>query len=681
MSDRIRSCMIFVVLVVLSIGFVSSGTAAENNYSKAEKEMLEQWVADHLSTELTPFFSFQYDNQASDAFLKDWQLLFDKAKAGNNISKYILTFKDPKTGLVIHCSADVYADFPAVEWVLEFENTGTSNTPVLENIQAADLQLFNDRNEFVLHHALGSNHGENDFAPLKNELKPHSELVLAPKGGRSSDETALPFFNLQAGDRGVMAAVGWTGQWQSVFSRKDEKGVEFSAGMEKTHLVLYPGECIRTPRILLLFWQGDDRMRGHNLFRQFVLAHHTPQLEGKPYTGPLACNGGAFMFEEFTLATEHNMIALAERYQQFGLQAEYWWIDAGWYGSMDFQKGTWHQNVGNWYIRKEHFPNGLKPVADAVEEMGLKFILWFEPERVYKGTWVDTEHPEWVIKRNPDDSNGIFNLGIREARQWMTDLISTLIEENGVDLYRQDFNIRPLDYWRSLDAPDRQGMTEIRHIEGLYAFWDELLERHPGLVIDNCASGGRRLDLEMISRSVALWRSDYNYTEPTGRQNHTYGLSFYFPQHGTGSTVQDMYVARSTYSASMVTGWNLYENNFPQDKARFIYDEYKKIRPNFEGDFFPLTEYSTRHDRWMAYQFHQKEDGTGMVLVFRRPRCNDIEHSISLQGLEDDSDYELCYENNGAICTKSGRELKNGIEIRILDNPGSQLITYKRMNK
>ncbi len=72
-------------------------------------------------------------------------------------------------------------------------------------------------------------------------------------------------------------------------------------------------------------------------------------------------------------------------------------------------------------------------------------------------------------------------------------------------------------------------MTEIRYIEGLYTFWDELRLRHPNLIIDNCASGGRRIDLETVSRSVALWRSDYRYFEPNGQQCHTYGLSFYLP--------------------------------------------------------------------------------------------------------------------------------------------------------
>ena len=117
----------------------------------------------------------------------------------------------------------------------------------------------------------------------------------------------------------------------------------------------------------------------------------------------------------------------------------------------------------------------------------------------------------------------------------MQEYIGDMIEQNGIDYYRQDFNMEPDKYWARYDEPDRIGMKEIRHIEGLYAFWDYLLERFPGLLIDNCASGGRRLDLETIKRSAPLWRSDYyHYDDPDGYQCHNFGLSFFLPFHGTG---------------------------------------------------------------------------------------------------------------------------------------------------
>ena len=91
-----------------------------------------------------------------------------------------------------------------------------------------------------------------------------------------------------------------------------------------------------------------------------------------------------------------------------------------------------------------------------------------------------------------------------------------------------------MDYWRGADAPDRQGITEIRHVTNLLAYWDELRRRHPDMLIDECASGGRRNDLEMMRRAVPLWRSDKTM-EPIGQQSMTYGLSMWIPYFGTGT--------------------------------------------------------------------------------------------------------------------------------------------------
>jgi alpha-galactosidase len=108
---------------------------------------------------------------------------------------------------------------------------------------------------------------------------------------------------------------------------------------------------------------------------------------------------------------------------------------------------------------------------------------------------------QWVM-RPPSNGSRLFRMHDEKARRWLTDLIDRHITEAKLDWVRWDFNIEPLGFWMRNDTPDRQGITEIRHIEGLHAMWDALRTRHPGLMIDNCASGGRRIDLETCSRSV-----------------------------------------------------------------------------------------------------------------------------------------------------------------------------------
>ncbi|MCB9784362.1 MAG: alpha-galactosidase [Candidatus Omnitrophica bacterium] len=219
------------------------------------------------------------------------------------------------------------------------------------------------------------------------------------------------------------------------------------------------------------------------------------------------------------------------------MKIDYWWMDAGWY--VGAAENNW-PFTGTWEVdrRPHRFPNGLRAVSDHAHAKGVDIIVWFEPERVAEGTWLATEHPEWIL----GEKGGLLNLGNPEAWDWLVNHIDGIITDEGIDLYRQDFNIDPLPHWQANDTPDRVGITENKYVVGYLAYWDELLRRHPGLRIDSCASGGRRNDLETLRRAVPLLRSDYLF-EPVGQQCHTYGLSMWVPFYGTG------------YCPSNTVGW------------------------------------------------------------------------------------------------------------------------------
>ena len=182
----------------------------------------------------------------------------------------------------------------------------------------------------------------------------------------------------------------------------------------------------------------------------------------------------------------------------------------------------------------------------------------------------------------------------------------------------------PCHYWEKNDKPDRIGISEIRHIEGLYAYWDSLLVRFPDLLIDNCASGGRRLDIETTTRSAPLWRTDYQYGEPNGYQCHTYGLNFYLPIHGTAIYKSENYTFRSGLGATAVMNWEVTGRNsesIPAMQKSIM--EYKFLRPYFYGDYYPLTgtDELTQDDIWLAYQMNRPSAGDGIIVAFRRKDC------------------------------------------------------------
>jgi len=611
-------------------------------------------------------------------------------------------------GLSVCAETVVYDDFPAVEWTLYLANEGREDTSILEDIQALDALLpLTAQDPCVVHYANGALCSVHDFAPKQRTLTPNGTLRLRPGGGRSSSEV-LPFFNVDLGGRGFVLAIGWTGEWAAEFTRDAQGRLCVRVGVDHAHLTLHPGEEIRTPSVLLVSWEGD-RWRGQNLLRRLILKHHRPAPHGKPLVPPL-CNGNW----GGTPAEVHldNIRKIIEHKLPF----EVYWIDAEWFG----KPGHWMENAGNWEPREDLYPDGFRPISDLLHASGMRFLLWFEPERVAPGTPIAEEHPEWLLEVPPDQAvtwadygghmspeewvyweskrnqlnagDRLFNLGDPDARRWLTDFLSQKIDEFGIDCLRWDSNIAQLEYWRHADPPDRLGITEIRYIEGQCALWDELLTRHPGLTIDNCASGGRRIDLESIRRSTPLWRTDYavGHRDPTPTQCHTLGLLPWVPLNGTGGGYlrdMDRYGLRSVMCASLAAGLHghgdaqqpLIPEDYPFAHARALLEEYLQIREYFLGDFYPLTEYSLAEDAWMAYQLDRPEAGDGLVVVLKRPRSPFTRAVLQLQGLQSEVEYEVTNLDANETLMRRGQDLREeGLPVELTHNPDSALLRYRR---
>ena len=616
-------------------------------------------------------FSFTYGGKPSAELLPTWKLERATRKLDEQRTERALTYTDPQTGLVVRCVAIEYHDYPTVEWTLYFRNTGAADTPILENIQALDLGLERGHyGEFALHHAVGSPCQVNDYEPLTSPLLPGSKTHIGASGGRPTNSD-MSYFSLESPVReGLIIVVGWPGQWASEWTRDGEVGLRVRAGQELTHLKLHPGEEIRSPLIALQFWNGDW-VRAQNVWRRWMLAHNVPRPGGKlPEPELFGCS--SHLFGEMVEANEANQTECIDRYLKEGIPIKHWWMDAGWYPCAG---GGWPK-TGTWEVDTARFPHGLRAISDHAHERGVKTILWFEPERVYPGTWLYDKHPEWLL--GADGQQKLLNLGNPEARKWLTDHVDGLLTAQGIDLYRQDFNMDPLDYWRANDAPDRQGITENHHITGYLAYWDELLRRHPDMYIDSCASGGRRNDLETMRRAIPLWRTDYR-CEPGGTQCCSYGISMWIPLSGTGAADCDTY----TFRSNMVPFTNcLFDVRNPKLDYRLLRRltaQWRSIAPYYTGDFWPLTPFSAESGSWMAWQFDRPDLGEGVVQIFRRPDSVYEAGRLKLRGLDPEAHYSLRDLDTGAVHTLTGRELMApGFLVTVHEQPGATLITYKR---
>jgi alpha-galactosidase len=368
-----------------------------------------------------------------------------------------------------------------------------------------------------------------------------------------------------------------------------------------------------------------------------ILKHYTPRPNGKQLLSPISAGNWGMVAEEVHFKK-------FERMQKYKVPYEYFWIDAGWYGDCK-EMSDWWKEAGNWRINRRLYPRGLRPLSDRLHKLGKKLLLWFDPERSFRGSDLDRKHPGWQI-RLPGNDVRLVDFGNPKARRWITDTISNMIEKEGIDLYRHDSNIDPLPFWQKMDKPDRVGMSEIRHIEGLYEFWDELLRRRPGLIIDNCCSGGRRIDLEATLRSIPLWQSDLQCSpayNPVGTQAQHFGLSQWIPLHSTGAVrIGDTYDAQSALASGFQS--------------------------------------SHGEDVYMAYQLHLPKEHRGVVAVYRRQNCPYPFADLKLHDLKDAARYQIRSSHGKQRIKMSGKDIQTkGLRVNLPQVRSAAFYWYEMM--
>jgi alpha-galactosidase len=362
-------------------------------------------------------------------------------------------------------------------------------------------------------------------------------------------------------------------------------------------------------------------------------------------------------------------------------------------GADIFGKLGW-LNTGTWEIDSRKLPKEFRPFSDWIHAHGMKFLLWFEPERVGDpNSWLGRHHREWLLPGTFSAGGSLLNEGNKEALNWLIDHVDGMIKSQGIDWYREDMNGSDnVSAWHKYDADDRQGITENLYVQGHLAFWDELRRRHPQLRIDSCASGGRRNDLESMRRGSMLTRSDFQFPSMAGvvegNQSHTYGLSFWLPWQGNGCYFTDAYSCRSFY----LPGFGMSEVSellHPRTEIRpetieavkKAYSECAQIAPYMLCDYYPLTPYTLELDQWIGWQFNRPEQGDGLVQAFRRGNNEEQTKIFRLHGLDPAAQYKVRnFDVEGS--TKSfGKDLmEKGLTVQMKNKPAAVVIVFTRLN-
>jgi alpha-galactosidase len=530
-------------------------------------------------------------------------------------------------------------EYDAIEYSVRFRNTGGLRSGVIESVNAMHTLFKPDvlDSSYVLSSGGGTYDGTyppEAFAIRKHFISPalpsDGVVTLTTQGGRSSNRD-LPFYFVHndAHSSGIFIGIGWTGQWSSSISAEYDVdptahgGLRLEGGIPGIRVALEPGEEIVGPNILIGSYDGP-LASGSNKLRRLIQDRYTPKLDGRKFGVIATYDAWWDIGEKYD---ESLLLPVVDAAAAIG--QEYFLLDAAWYIGSNGPEG-FSGGVGNWeQVDSKKFPSGLAHFADYVRSRGLQFGLWFEPERVHRDSLLAKEHPDWVIWLDKENNYGLLDYGRVEAQRWVQDMMDRYITQLNIRYIRHDFNIDPLAYWDSHDAADRRGVSQIRHIEGFYKVIDWVRERHPATVLECCASGGRRIDLETARRFHTYWISD-DSVDPEIIRFHLQGINYFLPgnysyiQYTLPSPSQKNFAPKDFYYLSCFAGAFGVGGRvdlWPSDqKERFAMIEkiHKRIRPHLMEDYYPIMPQSLDLKGWDAWQFHNPRTNSGFVQAFRQ---------------------------------------------------------------
>ncbi|MBI4551354.1 MAG: alpha-galactosidase [Candidatus Latescibacteria bacterium] len=359
-----------------------------------------------------------------------------------------------------------------------------------------------------------------DFAVVDRQLL-HTPQVYTPlvltglEDGRSSGEN-LPCAILcdERQTHGLGFFIEWSGLWRIAFRQeprdwgvtKEASSLQVQTGLCGLNLHLKPGQSLPLPRVLVTAFDGNLEDGGNSL-RRHIRRHVTPQLNGQETLPPASFNHWFAFGNEFTA---ESLQPAVEACAAAGL--EYFVVDSGWF------VGGFRSGIGNWeLVDASKFPDGIAPFAQFVASKGMKYGTWFEPEWAHQDSALYRQHPDWFWPTpgrsvwtsfvSPDTH--LMNFGLPEVRQWWLDQIVHAYEHWHVRWIRWDYNQAPRPNWEHGVADGEVGWRQVEHITGLYRVFDDILHACPDLFIEQCASGGHRIDLGTIRRGHSFWMNDH----------------------------------------------------------------------------------------------------------------------------------------------------------------------------
>ena len=292
---------------------------------------------------------------------------------------------------------------------------------------------------------------------------------------------------------------------------------------------LEKGESFQTPEMVMVY--SEHGMNGmsqtyHELYR-------TRLARGKwrDQARPILINNWEATYFDFN---EEKILNIARKAKEIGI--ELFVLDDGWFGKRNWDNAS----LGDWYPNLEKLPEGITGLAGKIEDLGMKFGLWFEPEMTNKDSDLFREHPDWLladIRRNYCHSRNQYVLDFSkpEVVDHIHGQMRKILQDAPVSYVKWDMNRAFSEVFSNGNSKSYQGKVRHKYILGVYSLYERLIQEFPEILFESCASGGARFDPGMLYYAPQAWTSDD--TDAVERIKIQYGTSYVYPISSIGSHV------------------------------------------------------------------------------------------------------------------------------------------------
>ena len=560
-----------------------------------------------------------------------------------------IDLKDIASDLQVHLYYKVFPETGILERWSRIENH-TDQVITLESAQSAAWSLPHGEG-YGWHYLTG--HWGAEWQLHAEVLQTGSHVIESRRG--STSHQANPWFAIDRPDQTTeesgpvwFGALGWSGSWRITVEQTAMQQVRVTGGFNPFDFGyrLKPGEQLETPPFYGGFTNGGMGQASrilHRFERQSIL----PGGESARLR-PVLYN--SWEATEFNVS-EASQLALAEKASKLGV--ERFVIDDGWFG----QRKTDHAGLGDWYVNKEKFPHGLKPVIDGVHALGMDFGIWVEPEMVNPDSDLYRKHPDWAMNfpgrpRTEARNQLLLNLAREDVKEYVFHWLDQLVTDNDIAFLKWDYNRNWSEPGWDAVPPEDQKKIYVAYVHNLYDILERLRAKHPKLEIESCSGGGGRVDLGILRYTEEVWPSDN--TDALDRltlqdgftQAYTPGIMMAWvtdvPSGIDHRVVPLKFRFMVAMSGSLALGGNLnkYSPEDLQASTRYV-AFYKRIRPTVqrgalyrliapEGSESSATEYvSTDGRQAVLFGFlHSQQFGTPFPTVFLRGLAEDAIYKV-----------------------------------------------------